>query len=92
MKQVAYEYQNLSIPGGGFVTGFLYHPMDGTLYCRTDIGGCYRYIRDAKNGEMTACNSVTAGELRYIRDNWSRFDGFVKFYKDGLEVLPPWMK
>lgn len=70
MKQVAYEYQNLSIPGGGFVTGFLYHPMDGTLYCRTDIGGCYRYIRDTKNGEMPACNSVAVGEYKKQLPSW----------------------
>ena len=70
MKQIAYEYQNLSIPGGGFVTGFLYHPMDGTLYCRTDIGGCYRYIREPKSGEMPACSAVPVGEYKRQAPSW----------------------
>lgn len=39
-----YTYKSLSVPGGGFVTGFLFHPEEkDILYCRTDIGGVYRY-------------------------------------------------
>lgn len=39
-----YKYKNIPIPGGGFVTGFVFHPtVPNILYCRTDIGGNYRY-------------------------------------------------
>ncbi len=39
-----YQYKNMSVPGGGFVTGFLFHPQKkDVLYLRTDIGGIYRY-------------------------------------------------
>ena len=44
MKQIPYQYKNAPIPGGGYVTGFLFskkHP--DVLFCRTDIGGAYRY-------------------------------------------------
>lgn len=44
MKQIEYTYKNLPIPGGGYVTGFLFHPTrENVLYIRTDIGGSYRY-------------------------------------------------
>ncbi|MGN0325850.1 MAG: endoglucanase [Lachnospiraceae bacterium] len=44
MNQEKYRYQNLPIPGGGYVTGFVFHEgEDGLLYIRTDIGGVYRY-------------------------------------------------
>lgn len=41
---IKYDYKNLSVPGGGFVTGFIFHPKyRNILYCRTDIGGVYRF-------------------------------------------------
>ena len=44
IKNIPYSYGNLQIPGGGYVTGFSFHKkVPGILYCRTDIGGCYRY-------------------------------------------------
>lgn len=47
-ERVPYVYDNLKIPGGGYVTGFAFHPsVPEILYARTDIGGCYRY--DFKN-------------------------------------------
>lgn len=44
MRQIPYEYRNLPIPGGGYVTGFLYSERErDVLYIRTDIGGTYRF-------------------------------------------------
>lgn len=44
LEDVKYIYNNLSVPGGGFVTGFVFHPKQADiLYARTDIGGIYRY-------------------------------------------------
>lgn len=44
MEHLDYVYKPISVPGGGFVTGFVFHPtVSDLLYCRTDIGGTYRY-------------------------------------------------
>lgn len=44
MRQIPYQYRNLPIPGGGYVTGFLYSEREkDVLYIRTDIGGTYRF-------------------------------------------------
>lgn len=48
MKQIKYTYKNLPIPGGGYATGFLFHPSQkDILYLRTDIGGSYKYCFEA---------------------------------------------
>lgn len=39
-----YNWKPVKIHGGGFVTGILFHPDEpGLMYCRTDIGGSYRW-------------------------------------------------
>lgn len=44
MRREEYVYKSIPVPGGGFVTGFVFHPeVPNILYCRTDIGGNYRY-------------------------------------------------
>ena len=44
MKQIPYQYRNAPIPGGGYITGFLFDKTrQDVLFCRTDIGGTYRY-------------------------------------------------
>lgn len=49
MKFEAYQYEALSIPGGGFVTGFCFHPhTPHVCYARTDIGGVYRFLFEEK--------------------------------------------
>lgn len=43
-EYIPYVYRHAPVPGGGFVTGFCFHPnKKDILYARTDIGGVYRY-------------------------------------------------
>lgn len=46
----------------------------------------------ALTGKGPHANSVTSTELRHVRDNWSTFDPKPKFYENGAEVPPPWLK
>lgn len=45
-----YQWKNVPIVGGGFVDGFILHPTNPDVrFCRTDMGGAYRW--DAVNKE-----------------------------------------
>ena len=62
LSPIKYEYGNLKIGGGGFVTGITFHPTDSrTLYIRTDIGGVYRYDFDKQTWVYLA-DKVTADD------------------------------
>lgn len=62
-KQIPYSYRNAPIPGGGYVTGFVYHPTcSEILYVRTDIGGTYRFDF-ARQRWISLINHVTGENL-----------------------------
>lgn len=61
---IPYEYRHLPIGGGGYVTGFQFHPCDPeVLYCRTDIGGVYRFDH-VKQQWITLIDHVSQEDLR----------------------------
>ena len=52
MRVVDYKFANAPIPGGGFVTGLLFHRGENLLYARTDVGGAYRF--DNRSGSWNS--------------------------------------
>ncbi len=65
LDDVRYTYKSLSVPGGGFVTGFVFHPnIPNILYARTDIGGIYRF--DFENGKWHSLADWITEYNRYL--------------------------
>ncbi|WP_221269009.1 hypothetical protein HDF18_07715 [Mucilaginibacter sp. X5P1] len=47
-----YQWKNVQMRGGGFVDGVIYHPTEkNLLYCRTDMGGAYKWNEATKAWE-----------------------------------------
>src|ERR1035437_2059859 len=47
-----YNWKSVQIVGGGFVDGIVFHPKaKGVRYCRTDMGGAYRWNDTIKKWE-----------------------------------------
>lgn len=51
---LALPWQTVPLGGGGFVTGLVSDPTGADIYCRTDVGGAFKW--DAANGKW---NSIT---------------------------------
>jgi hypothetical protein len=45
---------------------------------------------DLLAGRGPYANKITSKELRYLRDNWDRFEGSVVFYRNNRVVPAPW--
>ncbi len=44
LRAESYSWRNARIDGGGFVTGFVFHPTEpNLLYARTDVSGAFRW-------------------------------------------------
>lgn len=52
-----YTWKNVTVPAGGFVSGIEFSPIQsGLVYCRTDIGGVYRW--DGTNNVWVPLNDM----------------------------------
>jgi photosystem II stability/assembly factor-like uncharacterized protein len=52
IKNESYVWKNVQMIGGGFVDGIIFHPTaKGVRYCRTDMGGAYRWNNEIKKWE-----------------------------------------
>ncbi|SFE09540.1 T9SS type A sorting domain-containing protein [Flavobacterium phragmitis] len=60
-----YQWKNAPIGGGGFVTGIVTHKTSGERYCRTDVGGAYRW--DAANNKwVQLLDWLSESELGFV--------------------------
>ncbi len=58
----SYNWQNVAIGGGGFVSGIVFSPIEqNVIYSRTDVGGAYRW-NEGDQSWISMMDWVDAGE------------------------------
>ncbi|MBN2754099.1 MAG: hypothetical protein JXR81_04450 [Candidatus Goldbacteria bacterium] len=61
-----YTWKSVQVGGGGFVTGFIFHPLEqNLLYARTDMGGAYRWD-NANTKWIPLTDSMTRNNADYM--------------------------
>ena len=51
-QHVAFNYSQLPMGGGGFVSGLITNPAEeGLIYARTDVGGAYKWNKSTEKWE-----------------------------------------
>jgi hypothetical protein len=62
----SYVWNPVSIGAGGWVTGFVVHPLDPAVrYRRTDVGNAYRWDAAANDGRQCwLCGTTAVGFRR----------------------------
>ncbi len=70
-----WNFKNLPIGGGGYVTGIVMHPLDSNIkYFRTDVGGAYRW---------------NAGKQEWIpMTDFFNWDQTIMYCIDGIAIDP----
>src|SRR5947209_5577457 len=64
VRSEPYEWKSVKVVAGGFVPGIVFSRAErGLAYCRTDIGGCYRWD-DAQHKWLPLTDDV--GESNYF--------------------------
>jgi RHS repeat-associated protein len=80
-------------PGGMSWLQYSIQTIEGQL----KSGGLIRFdltnmsdVAGALKGVGQFGNTITAGELSYLQQNWARFSDITTFYQNGVEVTAPW--
>lgn len=66
-QTIPYQWNNVAIGGGGFVSGIITCPTEkGLAYCRTDVGGAYRWVDSTSswipiNDDLTNADAMLQG-------------------------------
>ena len=75
-----YAVKHAPIGGGGFVIGVITHQTSGDIYCRTDVGGAYRW---------DAATSKWVQLLDWISEEERNFSGVEALALDPQSNRPP---
>jgi hypothetical protein len=79
---------------GESIEGFTARMMEESLEAGNTIHFDIGYIKETLpqmiEGAGDYGQTITAFELRYLKENWARFKDHVKFYQGSAEVAAPW--
>lgn len=66
-----WEFNQVAMGGGGFVSGVFATSQEGLYYARTDVGGAYRYNKDTQLWESMSYG-ISEDDQGFLGHRWSR--------------------
>ena len=84
-----YTWGQLTIGGGGYVTGVVVHPTEPNLvYCRTDVGGAYKYNFSTLKWEQLLVASAMPSEIMNLSHGGAGVERHKVYYVESIAIDP----
>ena len=90
LQAQSYDWKPVKVGGGGWVTGLILHPTESNLvYCRTDVGGAYKWNNSTNQWEqLIKANRMPSALMNFSGNQGDGIDRSTIYNVEGIAIDP----